>query len=84
MDDNGLHVVPELVGMPFHVARDLAAEHELALASVDPDGPSIGGQAWPGLFYIVTQDPPAGTRLDRWGSIRVTVVKHGEEPVTSR
>jgi hypothetical protein len=76
-----MHVVPELVGLPFHVGRDLAAEQELALANPDPDGPPIGNQAWPGLFYIVTQDPPAGTNLDRWASVRVTVAEHGEEPV---
>jgi hypothetical protein len=71
----GLIVVPQVVGLPFHVARDLAAEKELALASFDPDGPSIGSQAWPGLFYIASQYPEVGSRLRRWESIRVTVVE---------
>ena len=74
-------VAPDVVGLPFHVARDLAAEQELALASPDPDGPPIGNDAWPGLFYVVTQDPPAGTTLQRWESIRVTIVKHDGPPL---
>jgi hypothetical protein len=75
-----LIVVPHVVGMPFHIARDLAAEKQLALAGVDPDGPSIGSQAWPGLFYVTAQDPTAGSRLRRWASIRVTVIEWTGSP----
>lgn len=74
-----LHIVPALVGQPFHVARDLAAERELAIAGLDPDGPPIGAVAWPGLWYITSQDPAEGTRLAAWESVRVTVEQHGNE-----
>ena len=70
--------VPDIVGMAFHDARDLAAERELALASEDPDGPPISVLAWPGLFFITAQSPPPGSLLGRWESIRVTIVKDGD------
>lgn len=56
-------IVPELVGMAFHDARDLVAEVGVALANPDPDGPPIGALAWPGLFYIATQAPPPGSSI---------------------
>jgi len=55
--------VPDAVALPFHVGRDLAAEFGVTLANPDPDGPPIGGLAWPGSFYITSQNPPAGTEL---------------------
>ena len=55
--------VPDTVGLPVHVGRDLAAELGVTLANPDPDGPPIGGLAWPGLFYITSQNPPARTEL---------------------
>ncbi len=72
--------VPDVVGLPFHVGRDLAAEAGVALANPDPDGPSIGALAWPGLYYIVRQEPAPGTRLREWGSVRIELVKHGDSP----
>lgn len=78
-------VAPHVVGLPFHVGRDIAADAGVALASIDPDGPPIGALAWPGLFYIRTQDPPAGTPMREWDSVRVTVERFaGEEPVSAR
>lgn len=74
--------VPDVVGMPFHVGRDVAAEAHVSLANPDPDGPPIGALAWPGLFYIVRQDPAPGTVLHEWDSVRVEVVRHGD--VTDR
>lgn len=71
-------IVPEVVGLPFHVGRDLAAEFGVTLANPDPDGPSIGALAWPGLFYITTQNPPAGTEVYRWDSVAVEIVGYGE------
>ena len=72
--------VPDLAGLPFHVGRDLAAEAQVALANPDPDGPPIGALAWPGLFYIVRQDPAPGALIHEWDSVRVEVVRHGEGP----
>ncbi|MHA6668200.1 PASTA domain-containing protein [Homoserinimonas sp. A447] len=75
--------VPEVVGLPFHVGRDLATEAGVTLANIDPDGPPIGALAWPGLFYISTQDPLPGVSVPEHDSVRVTVVEHGEAPRTS-
>jgi hypothetical protein len=70
--------VPDVVGLPFHVGRDLAHNAGVALANPDPDGPPIGGLAWPGLYYITSQSPPAGTTLYRWDSVEVEIVPYGE------
>lgn len=72
--------VPDVVGMPFHVGREVAAEAHVALANPDPDGPPIASLAWPGLYYIVRQDPAPGTSLHEWDSVGVEVVKHGDTP----
>ena len=66
-------VVPSVVGLPFHVGRDLAAEAGLTLANPDPDGPPIAALAWPGLFYITAQSPVAGTVLHEFDSVGITV-----------
>lgn len=72
--------VPDVVGLPFHVGRDVATEAGVTLANPDPDGPPIGGLAFPGLFYIVRQEPAPGTLLHEWDSVGVEVVKHGDAP----
>jgi hypothetical protein len=72
--------VPNVVGLPFHVGRDVASEAGVALANPDPDGPSISGIAWPGLYYIVRQDPAPGTVLYEWDSVAVEVIKYGDSP----
>lgn len=74
-------IVPNLVGMAFHDARDLVAELGVALANPDPDGAPIGAIAWPELFYIATQSPPAGADVGAGESIRVTVRKHDDGAV---
>lgn len=70
-------IVPDVVGIPFHVGRDIAAAAGVTLANPDPDGPPIAGLAWPGLFYITSQFPVAGTQLYRWDSVVVEIVEHG-------
>ncbi|SDZ55174.1 hypothetical protein SAMN05216554_4576 [Herbiconiux ginsengi] len=73
-------VVPNVVGLPFHIGRDVASKASVALANPDPDGPPIGSLAWPGLYYIVRQNPAPGTVLYEWDSVAVEVVKHGDSP----
>jgi len=68
--------VPDVVGLPFHIGRDLASEAGVTLANPDPDGPPIGALAWPGLFYIVSQSPAAGTEVFRWDSVGVEVTRY--------
>lgn len=77
-------VVPDVVGMPFHVGRDLANDAGVALANSDPDGPPIGAIAWPGLFYITSQRPSAGTEMHRWDSVIIEVVAHGDADSIAR
>lgn len=72
--------VPDVVGLPFHVGRDVVAEAGVTLANPDPDGPPMGGLAFPGLFYIMWQEPAPGTLLHEWDSVGVEVVKHGDAP----
>jgi hypothetical protein len=71
--------VPDVVGLPFHIGRDLATRSGVTLANSDPDGPPIGALAWPGLFYITAQSPAAGTEVYRWDSVAVEIVEHGVE-----
>ena len=68
-------VVPDVVGLPFHVGRDIAHEAGVTLANPDPDGPPIASLAWPGLFYITSQTPAPGTVLSEYDSVGITVEK---------
>jgi beta-lactam-binding protein with PASTA domain len=77
--DDDLVTVPDVVGMPFHIARDLASDAGVALANPDPDGPPISSLAWPGLFYVTSQSPPPGTRVRRWDSVRIEVLEFRPE-----
>jgi hypothetical protein len=69
--------VPDVVGLPFHVGRDVAEAAGVALANPDPDGPPIGALAWPGLFYITSQHPGPGSEVYRWDSVAVEISAHG-------
>lgn len=69
--------VPDVVGLPFHIGRDIAGDAGVALANPDPDGPPIGALAWPGLFYITSQQPTAGAKVYRWDSVAVELTEHG-------
>lgn len=69
--------VPDVVGLPFHIGRDVASAAGVTLANPDPDGPPIGALAWPGLLYITSQRPSAGTDLYRWDSVAIEIVEHG-------
>jgi hypothetical protein len=64
-------VVPDVVGMLFHVGRDTARAAGVTLANPDPDGPPIGALAWPGPFFVQSQDLPPGTVARRWDSLPV-------------
>lgn len=69
--------MPDVVGFPFHIGRDIADDAGLTLANPDPDGPPIGAFAWPGLFYITSQQPSAGAEAYRWDSVAVGLTEHG-------
>lgn len=69
--------VPDVVGLPFHIGRDIAEAAGVTLANPDPDGQPISALAWPGLFYITSQRPPAGAEVYRWDSVAIEVVEYG-------
>lgn len=69
--------MPDVVGLPFHVGRDIADDAGVTLANPDPDGPPIGALAWPGLFYITSQRPLPGVEVFRWTSVAVEITEHG-------
>ncbi|MFG6446056.1 PASTA domain-containing protein [Microbacterium sp. P06] len=73
-----LVTVPNVVGLPFHVGRDLAREHGVTLANPDPDGPPVGALAWPGLFSITSQRPEPGAVVTRHSSVAVEITEHGD------
>ena len=70
--------VPDLVGRPVDIANELAAEVGLVLSGADPDGPGIRSRTWPGLFWVTSQDPPAGSVIERGSHVRVTFVEDGQ------
>jgi len=70
-------IVPDVVGLPFHVGRDVAIEAGVALANPAPDGPPIGALGWPGLFYITAQRPAAGTVVHQWDSVAIELIEYG-------
>ena len=73
-------VVPDVVGLPFHIGRDLASDAGVTLTNPDPDGPPIGALAWPGLFCITSQHPAAGAEVYQWDSIAVEITAGGNAP----
>lgn len=71
-------VVPDLVGHPVHIAREIAAEVGLGLASYEPDGPGLRSRTWPGLFWVTGQEPSAGSAIDSGEQVRITFVEDGQ------
>jgi len=70
--------VPDLVGQPVHIAQETAANLGFGLAAGDPDGPGLRSRTWPGLFWVTSQDPPAGSVLERGSQIQITFVQDGQ------
>ena len=78
MDERQKLTVPDLVGQPVHIAQEMAANIGFGLASGDPDGPGLRSRTWPGLFWVTSQDPSAGSFLERGSQIRITFVQDGQ------
>ena len=70
--------MPDIVGQPVHIARELAVEVGLDLVSGDPDGPGLGSRTWPGLFWVTAQDPAAGSSVERGSQIRIVFIEDGQ------
>ncbi|MCP2048965.1 UNVERIFIED_ORG: beta-lactam-binding protein with PASTA domain [Paenarthrobacter nicotinovorans] len=70
--------VPDLVGQPVHIAQETAAYLGFGLAAGAPDGPGLRSRTWPGLFWVTSQDPHAGSVLARGSQIQITFVQDGQ------
>lgn len=70
--------VPDLVGQPVHIAQETAANLRVGLAAGDPDGLGLRSRTWPGLFWVTSQGPPAGSVLSRGSQIQITFVQDGQ------
>jgi len=64
-------IVPDVAGLTFHAAREIASAAGLSLANPDPDGPPTGAIVWPNNPTIQSQQPGPGSLLYRWDSLRV-------------
>jgi beta-lactam-binding protein with PASTA domain len=70
--------VPDLIGQPVHIAQEIAANLGFGLAAGDPDGPGLRSRTWPGLYWVTSQDPPAGSVLERGSQIQITFLQDGQ------
>lgn len=61
--------VPDLVGLPVHIAIASAESLDLDVVDDKLDGPGIRSRTWPGTFWVTSQAPargeivPRGTRI---------------------
>ncbi|OAE01975.1 PASTA domain-containing protein [Arthrobacter sp. OY3WO11] len=78
MVERQMLTVPDLVGQPVHIAQEMAADVGFGLAAGDPDGPGLRSRTWPGLFWVTSQDPTAGSFLEPGSQIRITFVQDGQ------
>jgi beta-lactam-binding protein with PASTA domain len=68
---------PDVVGMVVDRAREVAEAAGVVLAQIDPDGPPVAELTWQRPVTVLSQDPPAGTMVPRWGSVVVTWTGEG-------
>jgi hypothetical protein len=61
MVERQMLTVPDLVGQPVHIAQEMAVNIGFGLAAGDPDRPGLRSRTWPGLCWVTSQDPSAGS-----------------------
>ncbi|MEA5453649.1 PASTA domain-containing protein [Sinomonas sp. JGH33] len=66
--------VPDVVGLHFDEARDVASGAGLVLAQRDADGPPLSALAWKRRCLIVGQHPEPGAAALKWDSLVVDVI----------
>lgn len=74
LDDNraaDFVIVPDIAGLPFLEAREIAYAAGVSIANPNRDGPPIRAIVWPENPTIQRQDPESGTVAYRWDSRRV-------------
>jgi len=69
---DGRVVVPDLVGLPVHEARDVGHQAAVVVVAADVDGPPLGELTWPGLWIVTAQDPGPGSPVRKWDNVRIT------------
>lgn len=77
-------IVPDVTGLPFLAAREIASAVGLSLANPDPDGPPIGAIVWPNNPTIQSQQPKPGSMLYRWDSLQVWLRSDFEPDMTRK
>ena len=65
-------LVPDVVGLVVDDAQVVASAAEVVLAQADADGPPLSALTWRKPVRVLTQDPPPGTPIRRYGSVVVT------------
>jgi hypothetical protein len=63
--------VPDVVGLTVTAAYQVATDRGLKLAAADPDGPPLSALTGHGVWLITDQQPAAGSRMRRKGSMVV-------------
>lgn len=73
MDEtDGRVLVPDLVGLSVHQARDVGHEAAVLVVAADVDGPPLGALTWPGAWVVTAQDPGVGSSVQKWENVRVS------------
>jgi len=65
-------VVPDLVGLPMHEARDAGHHAAVVVVAADVDGPPLGALTRPGVWVVTAQDPSSGSSVAKWDNVRIT------------
>ncbi|MEO7017783.1 MAG: PASTA domain-containing protein [Leifsonia sp.] len=64
-------IVPDVVGLPFLEAREIAFVAGVSIANPNPDGAPVAAIVWPNNPTIQRQLPAPGTVVYRWDSLAV-------------
>ena len=63
--------MPDLVGLPVPLAREVGHDAAVVVVAADLDGPPLGALSWPGVHVVTAQDPAAGTLVASWDVVRI-------------
>ncbi len=81
---DGRVAVPDLVGLPVTLARDVGHDAAVVVVAADVDGPPLGSLTWPGLWVVTGQDPVAGTPVPKWDNVHITFGRAGGDETGDR
>ena len=72
--DKDVVVVPDLVGLHVHDARDLGHDAGVVVSSAIQDGPPLGALTWPGEWFVTAQSTSPGSRVRRWEVVAIEFI----------